>query len=277
MSVSKTPGNTPRSAAGNSQPLLINDNFVSYFPALGRALGSVEDAVIVQELWYRRDWDTGETMATAAEIADRVGMKLRTMERRLAGLVKSGVLSRRRAGSFDATSVWAVNVERLDELSVSAGQPETATLAVSGSRTRKTVTANVAVSETANVAVSPYKEQKELPPTPSAESLAEPETSSATIPPNPPQAGGACVKHPKNDGVNCRGCGTTNRARAKAAEAGYYEQKRRRDAEELERSRANPTRSANASMQAQQARELLRAAKTAPQDAAGDDFGAQAV
>lgn len=237
MSVSKTPGNTPRSAAGNSAPLLINDNFVSYFPALGRALGSVEDAVIVQELWYRRDWDTGETTATAAEIADRVGMKLRTTERRLAGLVKSGVLSRRRAGSFDATSVWAVNVERLDELSVSAGQPETATLAVSGSQSRKTVTATLAVSETATLAVSPYKEHEELPPTPSAESLATSPAESETIPPNPPQAGGACAKHPNGDGTNCRSCGTTARQVSQRKQAEALARKRDQDAEELRRSR----------------------------------------
>lgn len=217
----------------NASPLLINDEFVSYFPALGRALGSVEDAVLVQMLWYRRDRSTNETEMRTPDLADAVGMKLRTTERRLAGLVNAGILSKRRKGAYDATSVWAVH---LDQIDVSAGQPESATLAGSSSRIGDIESATLAGSESATLAGSIPKEQEEHPPTPAA--VAAPAAVRAENPPTP-ASGGACARHPNNDGVNCRGCGTTNRQRAKTESADAAAMRRAQDAEELRRARAN--------------------------------------
>lgn len=107
------------SVPNNNRPLLLDGEFVSYYPALGVALGSVEDAVLVRHLWFHRDRSTDETEMTAATLAEQVGMKVRTTERRLAGLVSSGVLSRRRKSAHDSTSVWSVHH---DQIGVSAGQ-----------------------------------------------------------------------------------------------------------------------------------------------------------
>lgn len=250
----------------NASPLLINDEFVSYFPALGRALGSVEDAVLVQMLWYRRDRSTDETEMRTPDLADAVGMKLRTTERRLAGLVNAGILSKRRKGAYDATSVWAVH---LDQINVSAGQPESAKMAGSSSRIGDVETAKVAESETATLAVSIPKEQEEHPPTPAA---VDPAVAVRTDAPPAPASGGACARHPNNDGINCRGCGTTNRQRAKAETADAAAMRRAQDAEELRRARMSKPDPEIGHQGAARARaameEALQARRTATQGAA---------
>lgn len=107
--------------AANSHPFLVNEEFIAYLPSLGKALGSVEDAVIVQWLWFKRDRQTDETTATAAEIADAIGMSERTMQKRLTRLKARDVLTARRLSSFNSTSVWSVHLDRIDT-DVSAGQ-----------------------------------------------------------------------------------------------------------------------------------------------------------
>lgn len=111
----------------NGAGLLIHDEFVAYFPALGRALGSVEDAVLVQALWFRRSRETGTTTATVAELAESVGMTERTARRRLAKLQESGVLSKGRASSYDATSVWSVDMVRLEQIRATTDVAKVAT------------------------------------------------------------------------------------------------------------------------------------------------------
>ncbi|MGO2080256.1 hypothetical protein [Glutamicibacter arilaitensis] len=137
-----------------SSGLLIHDEFVAYFPALGRALGSVEDAVLVQALWFRRDRDGSETTIAAGDLAQLVGMAQRTAERRLAKLKKSGVLSSRRASSYDPTSVWRVHLEVLNSLGSEGqnGDDVTANMAV-------TLTAKTADTMTAKMAATTYIEE----------------------------------------------------------------------------------------------------------------------
>jgi hypothetical protein len=241
----------------NTSPLLINDEFVSYFPALGRALGSVEDAVLVQMLWYRRDRDTGETEMTAAALAEQVGMKVRTTERRLSGLISSGVLSKRRKSAYDPTSVWSIHHDKID---VSAGQTVTAKVAVTRYENGDHETAKVADSVTAKVAVTIPKEREELPPSPQ---VPQSRRAGDDVPPSPPQAGGACVKHPDGDGVNCRGCGSTNRQRARSESAEAAALRRRQDAEALARARAGKPDPEVGHRGAEHAREALAAARAA--------------
>lgn len=131
-----------------SSGLLMNDEFVAYFPALGRALGSVEDAVLVQALWFRRERATSTTTATIAELAESVGMTERTARRRLSKLASAGVLSKGRAGAYDATSVWAVNMSALD------ASPEPANMATSGCQFGGVDAATLAGSQEANLAGS---------------------------------------------------------------------------------------------------------------------------
>ena len=60
----------------NSHPMLMSEYFVAYYPSLGRALGSIEDAVIVQHLWFCKNPETCETVATADDIAEAIGMSV---------------------------------------------------------------------------------------------------------------------------------------------------------------------------------------------------------
>lgn len=128
--------------------LLIHEEFVAYFPALGRALGSVEDAVLIQALWFKRDRSTGTTLATYAELADAVGMTERTARRRLGKMVASGVLSKGRAGAYDATTVWTVHLDRIPANS------DVANMATSTCRNARVDVANLASSDVANMATS---------------------------------------------------------------------------------------------------------------------------
>lgn len=128
--------------------LLIHEEFVAYFPALGRALGSVEDAVLIQALWFRRDRETNCTTATIAELADAVGMTERTARRRLAKLADCGVLTKGRAGSYDATTVWSVHLDRIRE------NTDMANMATSNRHNTRHDAANLAGSDAANMATS---------------------------------------------------------------------------------------------------------------------------
>lgn len=132
----------------NGGGLLIHGEFVAYFPALGRALGSVEDAVLVQALWFRRERSTGATVATIAELAESVGMAERTARRRLSKLADAGVVSKGRAGAYDATTVWTVHLDRIP------AKPEAARMATSGVQNGGVDAANLAGSHEANLAGS---------------------------------------------------------------------------------------------------------------------------
>jgi len=130
--------------SANVNALLLDGEFVAYYPRLGRLLGSVERAVVLQHLWFRRDRDTGLTTVSAKALADEVGMAQRTAERVLAWLAddERGYLVRcGRASSYDPTSVWEV---------------VTAKLAV-------TVTATSAVTVTATPAVTSCQNTKNSP------------------------------------------------------------------------------------------------------------------
>ena len=131
-----------------SSGLLIHDEFVAYFPALGRALGSVEDAVLVQALWFRRDRATGTTTATVAELAAAVGMTERTARRRLGKMADAGVLEKGRAGSYDATTVWAVHLDRIRTTS------DVANMATSTCQNEQVEPSTLAGSDVANMATS---------------------------------------------------------------------------------------------------------------------------
>lgn len=246
------------SVPNNDRPLLLDGEFVSYYPALGVALGSVEDAVLVQHLWFRRDRATGETEMPTAALAEQVGMRLRTVERRISGLVSAGILSKRRKSAYDATSVWTVHHDRIG---VSAGQPESATLAVSRSPIRGIESATLAGSESATLAVSIPKEQEEQPPTP--ELVDSPATRDDQQNPPTPASGGACTRHPNSDGINCRGCGTTNRQRERSASQEALALKRQQDREALERARASKPDPETTMRGAARVRESLQAARAA--------------
>lgn len=101
------------SLRGNSHPFLVNEEFIAYLPSLGKALGSIEDAVIAQWLWFKRDRETDETTATAAEIADAIGMSESTLRKRLARLKARDVLTARRLSAYNSTSVWTVHLDRI--------------------------------------------------------------------------------------------------------------------------------------------------------------------
>lgn len=131
-----------------SSGLLIHDEFVAYFPSLGRALGSVEDAVLVQSLWFRRDRNTGTTTATVAELAAAVGMTERTARRRLGKMADAGVLEKCRAGAYDATTVWSVHLDRI------RANADMANMATSTCQNEQVEPAILATSDVANLATS---------------------------------------------------------------------------------------------------------------------------
>ncbi|PMQ21644.1 hypothetical protein CIK84_08970 [Glutamicibacter arilaitensis] len=127
---------------------MIHDEFVAYFPSLGRALGSVEDAVLVQSLWFRRDRNTGTTTATVAELAAAVGMTERTARRRLGKMADAGVLEKCRAGAYDATTVWSVHLDRI------RANADMANMATSTCQNEQVEPAILATSDVANLATS---------------------------------------------------------------------------------------------------------------------------
>ncbi|MGP5579771.1 hypothetical protein ACTXOF_04420 [Glutamicibacter arilaitensis] len=131
-----------------SSGLLIHDEFVAYFPSLGRALGSVEDAVLVQSLWFRRDRNTGTTTATVADLAAAVGMTERTARRRLGKMADAGVLEKCRAGAYDATTVWSVHLDRI------RANADMANMATSTCQNEQVEPAILATSDVANLATS---------------------------------------------------------------------------------------------------------------------------
>lgn len=131
-----------------SSGLLIHDEFVAYFPSLGRALGSVEDAVLVQSLWFRRDRNTGTTTATVADLAAAVGMTERTARRRLGKMADAGVLEKCRAGAYDATTVWSVHLDRI------RANADMANMATSTCQNEQVDMANMATFDVANMATS---------------------------------------------------------------------------------------------------------------------------
>ena len=115
----------------NEHPFLIREEFIAYFPSLGKALGSIEDAVLVQWLWFRRDRVQNCTQATIATVADAVGMNERTAKRRLAKLEERGIVSKTRTSAFDPTSVWTIHMDQIPS-DIEDSSPVSATLAPTG-------------------------------------------------------------------------------------------------------------------------------------------------
>lgn len=92
-----------------NSPLLLDGEFIAYYPALAKRLGGQPlRAIIVQALWFRRDRSTDETRMSYEDIGDMVGTSGRTVERQIKWLIENGYISRRRASAVDATSVFGV-------------------------------------------------------------------------------------------------------------------------------------------------------------------------
>jgi DNA-binding transcriptional ArsR family regulator len=99
-----------------SDSLLISGPFVAYLPALGRLLGNVESAIILQHLHFRAQVsEDGLARVSQQDVADETGMALRTVERRLRALRDRGLVSAERSSTWDATLAYRVHPARLAE------------------------------------------------------------------------------------------------------------------------------------------------------------------
>lgn len=123
-----------------NNPLLLDGEFIAYYPALAKRLGGQPlRAIIVQALWFRRDRSTDETRMSYEDIGEMVGTSARTVERQVKWLVDNAFISRRRASAGDATSVFGVMVNALT--SEDAAPPPTKTV----SRTPRSVGSNLPI------------------------------------------------------------------------------------------------------------------------------------
>lgn len=110
-----------------SSPLLLDGEFIAYYPALAKQLGGQPlRAIIVQALWFRRDRSTDETRMSYEDIGEMVGTSGRTVERQVKWLIENGYISRRRASAVDATSVFGVIVSALTSDDASTRPTKTA-------------------------------------------------------------------------------------------------------------------------------------------------------
>lgn len=123
-----------------NSPLLMEGEFIAYYPALAKRLGGQPlRAIIVQALWFRRDRQTDETRMSYDGIGDMVGASSRTIERQVKWLIENGYLSQRRASAADATSVFGVIVSALTSENAPTLPTKTA------SRTPRSVSSNPAI------------------------------------------------------------------------------------------------------------------------------------
>lgn len=70
-------------------------------------------AIIVQALWFRRDRETDETRMSYEALGEMVGCSADTAKRQVKWLVENGYMTKTRASSHDATSVFAISEEAL--------------------------------------------------------------------------------------------------------------------------------------------------------------------
>jgi hypothetical protein len=123
-----------------------------------KALGSWEAAGCFQRIAWRCERD-GEWTATMQQIADEIGVSVRTAKRITTNLRERGWVTSERVNAYDATLTWKV---------VWAGQPESANLAPSGVTVGHSGEghggpvegAEPARSESANVALSSSKTEE---------------------------------------------------------------------------------------------------------------------
>lgn len=136
----------------NEHPLIDDGEYIAYFPELGKTLGSVERAVVLQYLWYRRDRTTGRATLTYDELADETGISTRTVRRVTDWLIENFHLVKHRAGTWDSTSAWEV---RWKGRPGQSGQVEMAEVDTSH-------LANLATSHLAKMATPSSKNPEEL-------------------------------------------------------------------------------------------------------------------
>jgi hypothetical protein len=93
-----------------SSPLLLDGEFIAYYPALARRLGGQPmRAIIVQALWFRRDRTDDTTTMSYEALGEMVGCSADTAKRQVKWLVENGFMTKSRASSHDATSVFAIS------------------------------------------------------------------------------------------------------------------------------------------------------------------------
>lgn len=93
-----------------TSPLLLDGEFIAYYPALARRLGGQPmRAIIVQALWFRRDRIDDTTRISYEALGEMVGCSADTAKRQVKWLVDNGFMTKGRASSHDATSVFAIS------------------------------------------------------------------------------------------------------------------------------------------------------------------------
>lgn len=227
----------PRSAYADADFIIIRGEAV-------RILGDYTTAGVFQRIAWRCE-RTGAWRVSMEELAAEVWLTPKQVRRALDILREKGWLTSVQEKALDKTLTYRIHFDD----SVSAGQARTPSRAFD---------APSGALPSALQGTSSLKTDSS-PMSPNADDLAEPRD----IPPNPPQAGGACVKHPNGDGINCRGCGTTNRARERSQSAEALALRRAQDAEELRKARESKPAPEVAVRGAAMARELLNAKRHA--------------
>ena len=127
----------------------MDERFVAYFPSLGRLLGSIEGAVLIQFIHWSRNTATGEARLTYAEMSEGTGISERTVRRRMGLLRDGGWVVARRSSRDDATISWRVDVAKIEGAS-------------RGGQSGHLETARLATSETDNLATSSTQKEEEL-------------------------------------------------------------------------------------------------------------------
>ena len=241
MSVSINTDSTPRDTAGAPRHLADDGDFVMVRLSVVDEVG-FEAAILFGWLRFRCEISPDGYAATYADLMAETRLSDRQIRGAAKRLKDAGWVATRRAAPYDPTTVWSI---------VWAGQHVNDETYVTRSAER--------TSREVSNRTSPLTKKVRNPPTPNADDLTEPRD----IPPSPPHAGGACVKHPNGDGLNCRGCGTTNRARERTQSAEALALRRAQDAEELRKARESKPAPEVATRGAAMARELLREAQRA--------------
>jgi hypothetical protein len=236
------PVNTPStSTAGAPRHLADDGDFVMVRLSVVDEVG-FEAAILFGWLRFRCEINPDGYAATYADLMAETRLSDRQIRGAAKRLREAGWVATRRAAPYDPTTVWSI---------VWAGQHVNDETYVT-SMTERT-------SREGSNRTSPPIKKVRNPPTPNADNLDQPRD----IPPNPPQAGGACVRHTNGDGINCRGCGTTNRARERSHSQEALALRRAQDAEELRQARESKPDPEVATRGAAMARELLQAKRRA--------------
>lgn len=114
-----------------SSPLLLDGEFIAYYPALAKRLGGQPlRAIIVQALWFRRERTDDTTTMSYETLGEMVGCSADTAKRQVKWLVDNGFMIKGRASAHDATSVFAISTAALT--STDTRQPSANSSARSG-------------------------------------------------------------------------------------------------------------------------------------------------